>query len=79
MRLAPQRSVKAFGPNWNNPGFADARRPEDWNPRVTLVEETSLADAPESSCFRCICGWSSASAGTFLRLPGKARILRYRF
>ncbi len=28
MKLAPRRTFKAVSPNWNNPGFADARHPE---------------------------------------------------
>jgi O-methyltransferase involved in polyketide biosynthesis len=79
MRLAPQRSVKAFGPNWNNPGFADARRPEDWNPRLTLVEETSLADAPELELFPLHLRLVIGLGGHIPALARKARILRYRF
>jgi O-methyltransferase involved in polyketide biosynthesis len=79
MKLAPQRSVKAFGPNWNNPGFADARRPEEWNPRLTLVEETSLADAPEVEAFPLHLRLVSRVARHIPALARKARILRYRF
>jgi O-methyltransferase involved in polyketide biosynthesis len=79
MKLAPQRSVKAFGPNWNNPGFADARRPQEWNPRLTLVEETSLADAPEVELFPLHLRLASRIVRHIPALARKARILRYRF
>lgn len=79
MKLAPQRSVKAFGPNWNNPGFADARRPEEWNPRLTLVEESSLADAPEVDLFPLHLRLASRVVRHIPALARKARILRYRF
>jgi O-methyltransferase involved in polyketide biosynthesis len=79
MKLAPQRSVKAFGPIWNNPGFADARRPEEWNPRLTLVEETSLADAPEVGLFPLHLRLVNRLARHIPALARRARILRYRF
>jgi O-methyltransferase involved in polyketide biosynthesis len=79
MRLVPQRSVKAFGPNWANPGFADARRPEEWNPRLTLVEETSLADASEVELFPLHLRLVSRLTRHIPALARRARILRYRF
>ena len=79
MKLVPQRSVKAFGSNWNNPGFADARRPEQWNPRLTLVEETSLAHAPEVELFPMHLRLAVRAGGHIPALARKARILRYRF
>jgi O-methyltransferase involved in polyketide biosynthesis len=79
MKLAPQRSVKAFSMNWNNWGFADAHRPEQWNPRLKLVEETSLADVSEVELvpihLRLVCRLAT-------HIPALARtwrILRYRF
>jgi O-methyltransferase involved in polyketide biosynthesis len=79
MKLAPQRSVKAFGPNWNNPGFGDARRPQEWTPRLTLMEETSLADAPEVQLFPLHLRLASQIARHIPALARKARILCYRF
>lgn len=79
MKLAPQRSVKAFGPSWNNSGFADARRPSEWNPRLTLVEETSLADVPEVELFPLQLRLALRLAGHIPALARKWRILRYRF
>jgi O-methyltransferase involved in polyketide biosynthesis len=79
MKLAPQRSVKAFGSNWNNPGFADARCAEEWNPRLTLVEETSLADAPEAGLFPLHLRLVNRLARHIPALARRARILRYRF
>ena len=79
MKLAPQRAVKAFATSWNNAGFADARRPEQWNPRLTLVEETSLADAPEVELFPLHLRLVVRAGGHIPALARKARILRYRF
>jgi O-methyltransferase involved in polyketide biosynthesis len=79
MKLVPQPSVKAFGPNWANPGFADARRPEEWNPRLTLVEETSLAAAPEVELFPLHLRLLSQIGRHIPALARRARILRYRF
>ena len=47
MKFVPQGTGKAF----SNTGFADARHPEKLNPRLTLVEEASLTDAPEVELF----------------------------
>lgn len=79
MKLAPQRSFKVFAPNWNNPGFADARQPEKWNPRLTLVEQTSLANAPEVELFPLHLRVAMLLAGHIPPLARKWRILRYRF
>jgi O-methyltransferase involved in polyketide biosynthesis len=79
MKLAPQRTFKVCSPNWNNPGFADARHPEKWNPRLTLVEEVSLADAPEVELFPLHLRLAIRLAGHIPALARKARILRYRF
>ena len=71
MRFVPQGTGKAF----SNAGFADAREPENWNPGLTLVEETSLADAAEVALLPTHLLLS-------LRIPALARkwrILRYRF
>ncbi|WP_193048133.1 class I SAM-dependent methyltransferase [Mycolicibacterium baixiangningiae] len=79
MRLAPQGSVKAFGPNWSNAGFADAHRPETWNPRLTLVEETSLFFADEVALFPLHLRVTARIAGHVPALARRARILRYQF
>jgi O-methyltransferase involved in polyketide biosynthesis len=79
MKYVPQRSLKAFGANWKNSGFADARRPVEWNPRLTLVEESSLADAPELELFPTHLRVTIQLSGHIPALAQKARILRYRF
>jgi O-methyltransferase involved in polyketide biosynthesis len=79
MKLAPQGAVKAFGPNWRNSGFADARSPQMWNPRLTLVEEASLADAAEIELFPLPLRLGFRLAGHVRPLARRARILRYRF
>lgn len=79
IRIAPQRMFKDVGSQWGYAGFKDAHHPETWNPRMTLVEEASLAHQPEVDLFP---GWIRVAT----RLSGKskagarkARILRYAF
>jgi O-methyltransferase involved in polyketide biosynthesis len=75
MKLVPQGTGKAF----SSAGFADARHPEKWNPRLTLVEETSLTDAPEVELFPSHLRLGVRVAGHLPALARKWRILRYRF
>jgi O-methyltransferase involved in polyketide biosynthesis len=70
MRFVPQGTGKAF----SNAGFADARQPEKWNPRLTMVEEASLTNAPEVELFP----WHLRLAAHVPALARKWRILRYR-
>ena len=79
VKLYPQKMFKDVSSQWNYLGFKDAHHPETWNPRLKLVEETSLAHAPEVDLFP---GWIRVAT----RLMGKsktgarkARILRYAF
>jgi O-methyltransferase involved in polyketide biosynthesis len=79
VKLAPQPMFTQVGSQWGYAGFKDARVPESWNPRLTLVEETSLAHAPEVDLFP---GWirlATKLSGKFKASARKARILRYRF
>lgn len=79
IRLYPQKMFKDVGSQFRYPGFTDAHHPQTWNPRMQLVEEASLVDAPEVDRFP---GWIRVAT----RLSGltktgrrKARILRYAF
>ena len=79
IKLAPQKMFKDVGSQWGYPGFKDAHHPEAWNPRMRLVEETSLTHAPEVDLFPT---WLRIAT----RLTGKSkagarhgRILRYAF
>ncbi len=79
VKLAPQKMFTAVGSQWGYAGFKDAHVPETWNPRLTLVEEASLAHAPEVDLFP---GWirlATKVSGKFTASARKARILRYRF
>ena len=51
IKLYPQKMFKDVGSQWGYAGFKDAHHPETWNPRMTLVEEASLAHAPEVDLF----------------------------
>lgn len=79
LRLAPQPMFGQVGAQWGYPGFKDARVPQTWNPRLTLIEESSLTHAPEVELFP---GWirlATKASGKFAASARKARILRYRF
>lgn len=79
MRVAPQRMFGVIGSQWANPGFKDARVPETWNPRLRLIEETSLAHAPEVDLFPRWLRIATRVVGRTRAGARKARILRYRF
>lgn len=79
VKLAPQKMFSTVGSQWGYAGFKDAHHPQTWNPRLTLVEEASLAHAPEVDLFP---GWirvATRLAGMSRAGARKARILRYRF
>jgi len=69
----------AVGNQWAYRGFNDARLPETWSPRLTLVEEASLAHAPEVDLYPAAARMSTRLMGTTTRGARTARILRYRF
>jgi O-methyltransferase involved in polyketide biosynthesis len=79
VRLAPQRMFASVGAQWGYPGFRDARVPEQWNPKLTLVEEASLTHAPEIELFPEWIRLATKVSGMFETSARKARILRYRF
>jgi O-methyltransferase involved in polyketide biosynthesis len=79
IKLYPQKMFKDVGSQFGYPGFKDAHHPQTWNPKMRLVEEASLTDAPEVDLFP---GWIRVAT----KLSGlsdtgrrKARILRYAF
>jgi len=79
VKLAPQKMFSDVGSLWGYAGFKDAHHPETWNPRLKLVEEASLAHAPEVDLFP---GWirvATRLSGKSKAAARKARILRYRF
>jgi O-methyltransferase involved in polyketide biosynthesis len=79
VKLAPQKMFNDIAIQWGYAGFKDAHVPETWNPRLSLVEEASLAHAPEVDLFP---GWirpATRLSGQFKASARKARILRYRF
>lgn len=79
IKLYPQKMFKDVGSQWGYPGFKDAHHPETWNPRLRLIEESSLTHAPEVDRFP---GWvrvATRLSGKTKASARKARILRYRF
>jgi len=79
VKLAPQKMFASVGAQWGYPGFEDARVPETWNPQLTLVEEASLAHAPEIDLFPNWLRLATKVSGMFEMSARKGRILRYRF
>ena len=80
IKLYPQKMFKDIGSQWGYLGFKDAHHPETWNPRMRLVEETSLAHAPGGRpASRAGCGSPPGCRQSQVRTRGKARILRYAF
>jgi O-methyltransferase involved in polyketide biosynthesis len=79
IKLYPQKMYKDLGSQFGYPGFKDAHHPETWNPRMKLVEEASLTDAPEVDLFP---GWIRVASklARYSKVGRrKARILRYAF
>ena len=79
VKLYPQKMFKDVGSQFRYPGFKDAHHPQSWNPRMRLVEEASLTDAPEVDLFP---GWirvATKLSGMSKTARRKARILRYAF
>jgi O-methyltransferase involved in polyketide biosynthesis len=77
--LYPQKMFKDVGSQFQYPGFVDAHHPQTWNPRMRLLEEASLVDAPEVDRFP---GWiriATKMSGLSKTGRRKARILRYAF
>jgi O-methyltransferase involved in polyketide biosynthesis len=77
--LAIKVVFSAVGKQWDYRGFKDARVPQSWSPRLTLVEETSLSHAPEVSRYPTGARMSTRLMGMTRRGARTARILRYRF
>lgn len=78
-RLATARKTNSPHTQWNFPGFADARRPETWNPALTLLDEASVMQRPEADAFP---GGLRLAARLSHRVPAiarKARVLQYQF
>jgi O-methyltransferase involved in polyketide biosynthesis len=69
----------AVGKQWDYRGFKDARVPQTWSSRLTLVEEASLAQAPEVDRYPAGARVSTRLMGMTKTGARTARILRYRF
>jgi O-methyltransferase involved in polyketide biosynthesis len=72
-------AFSAVGTQWAYRGCADARVPQQWSPRLRLVEETSLAHAPEVDLYPLAARLSTRVMGMTKAGARTARILRYRF
>jgi O-methyltransferase involved in polyketide biosynthesis len=77
--LAMKIVFSAVGTQWDYRGFKDARVPQTWSPRLTLVEETSLFHAPEVDLYPAGARVSTRLMGMTKAGARTARILRYRF
>jgi O-methyltransferase involved in polyketide biosynthesis len=79
IKLYPQKMFKDVASQWGYAGFKDAHHPETWNPRMQLVEEASLAHAPEVDLFPTWLRVATRLTGKTKTGASKARILRYAF
>ncbi len=79
LKFFPAKMFKDVGSQWGYPGFKDAHHPETWNPRLRLVEESSLAHQPEVDRFPGALRIATRVSGLSKATARKARILRYRF
>jgi O-methyltransferase involved in polyketide biosynthesis len=77
--LAMKVVFSAVGTQWVYRGFKDAHVPETWSPRLTLLEEASLAHAPEVDLYPASARLSTRLMGMTKGGARTARILRYRF
>ncbi|MGC1154599.1 class I SAM-dependent methyltransferase [Mycobacterium sp.] len=77
--LAMKIWFSVVGNQWAYRGFADARVPQRWSPRLTLVEEASLAHPPEVDLYPLGVRVTTRLMGMTKAGARKARILRYRF
>jgi O-methyltransferase involved in polyketide biosynthesis len=78
-KVFPQKMFKDVGSQWGYPGFKDAHHPQSWNPRMLLVEETSLTTQPEVDLFPGPLRVATRLTGATRTGARKARILRYVF
>lgn len=79
VKVLPQKMFKDVGSQWGYPGFKDAHHPQSWNPRMLLVEETSLTKQPEVNLFPGLLRAATRLTGATKAGARKARILRYVF
>jgi O-methyltransferase involved in polyketide biosynthesis len=77
--LAMKVVFSAVGNQWAYRGFNDAHLPQTWSPRLTLVEEASLAHAPEVDLYPVGARVSTRLMGMTKAGARTARILRYSF
>jgi O-methyltransferase involved in polyketide biosynthesis len=79
IKLYPQKMFADVGSQWQYRGFKDARHPETWNPRMRLVEESSMTHAPEVDLFPTWLRIATRLSGMSKTTARHGRILRYAF
>lgn len=78
-RLATARTTNSPHTQWNFPGFADPRRPEAWNPALTLLDAASVMQRPEATAFPAGLRLAARLSHRIPAIARKARVLQYRF
>ncbi|ALR11219.1 GlcNAc transferase [Mycobacteroides saopaulense] len=78
-KLFPQKAGKIVNQSREFEGYNDPHTPERWNPRLRLVEEFSLADAPEVELFPTWLRIATRIAAKSKTSRRTARILRFEF
>jgi O-methyltransferase involved in polyketide biosynthesis len=79
IKLYPQKMFKDVGSQWAYHGFKDAHYPLKWNPRMRLVEESSMTHAPEVDLFPNWLRIATRLSGMTKSTARHGRILRYAF
>ncbi len=79
IKMYPQKMFKDIGSQWGYLGFKDAHHPQTWDPRMRLVEETSMTHAPEVDLFPTWLRIATRLAGMSKTTARHGRILRYAF
>lgn len=78
-KLFPQKMFQKVNQLRGFEGYNDPHTPERWNPKLKLVEEFNLVDAPEVELFPIWLRISSRIAAYSKSMRRSARILRFSF
>lgn len=78
-KLFPQQMFKKVNQLRAFEGYNDPHTPERWNPKLKLIEETSLTSVPEVDLFPTWLRISTRMAGWSKSTARSARILRFSF
>ncbi len=78
-QLATSSKTNSPHSQWKFPGFKDARRPQSWNQALTLLDEASVMQRPETESFPAGLRLASRLSHRVPAIARKARVLQYGF